>query len=163
MPNTVGSDMGKRRDAEFFEKMTIEQRKNWAKQIVNRMMSVYHVSEKKGLAALIGCHQNMPSNWIQLGSVPWKVIYHCHVETGASLDWLYDGKEPPVEITKKLRYKLESIALEVMDIAARLDRIEQTGDDGFKLTSKKIAAHFIDILSPESTESDKENIWDLSS
>ena len=163
MPYSGDTGEGQRRDAELFEKMTVEQRKNWAKQIVHRMMCAYNVSEKKGLAELIGCHQNMPSNWIQQGSVPWKVIYHCHVETGATLDWLYDGKEASVKITKHLRYKLESIALEVMHLADRLDQIEQTGDDGFKLASKNIAAYMIAILSPKSTESDTDNIWDLPS
>ncbi|NQZ06166.1 MAG: helix-turn-helix domain-containing protein [Algicola sp.] len=134
--------------------MTMVQRQEWAKRIVARMMSVSHVTEKKRLAQLIGCHQNMPSNWIQQGSVPWKVIYDCHKQTGASLDWLYDGIEPSLKISGRMRFKLENLAMELMQMGHRLELIEQTSADGFRSVAKIIAKDVARLLSAQTTQSE---------
>jgi hypothetical protein len=154
MPHSDESGNRVRRDQGFFNNMTLDQRQEWAKQIVARMMAVSQVTEKKRLAQLIGCHQNMPSNWIQQGSVPWKVIYDCHKQTGASLDWLYDGIEPSLKITGPMRFKLENLAMELMQMGHRLELIEQTSADGFRSVAKIIAKDVARLLSAEPIKSE---------
>jgi hypothetical protein len=135
-----------RRDSEFFNGMTLEQKQQWAKDIIKRMMQATGVYEKKGLAQMIGCHQNMPSNWLQKGSVPWKVVYLCHRETGVSLDWLYNGVEPAVVISPEVQRKLKNAVTELLEMAEREKLITQLSDDNFEAIAIQTSKEMIELL-----------------
>ena len=135
-----------RRDSEFFNGMTLEQKQQWAKDIIKRMMQATGVYEKKGLAQMIGCHQNMPSNWLQKGSVPWKVVYLCHRETGVSLDWLYNGVEPAVVVSPQLKRQLKNAVTELLELAQREKLIAQLGEDNFETLAIQTTKEMIALL-----------------
>ena len=59
-----GTDMTKR-DSDFLATMTDEQRQQWIKDIVHRMMQAWDVPSKIALAAKLGLNPKAPSNWIQ--------------------------------------------------------------------------------------------------
>ncbi len=135
-----------RRDSEFFNGMTLGQKQQWAKDIIKRMMQASGVYEKKGLAKIIGCHQNMPSNWLQKGSVPWKVVYICHRETGVSLDWLYNGVEPAVVISSEVKRKLKNTVTQLLVLAERENLIAQSDKDSFETIAIQTTKEMIELL-----------------
>jgi hypothetical protein len=135
-----------RRDSEFFNSLTLDQKQQWAKDIIKRMMQATGVYEKKGLAQVIGCHQNMPSNWLQKGSVPWKVVYMCHRETGVSLDWLYNGVEPAVVISSEVARKLKNTVTQLLELAEREKLIAQLSDDNFETIARQTIKEMIELL-----------------
>jgi hypothetical protein len=79
--------------------MTDGEKYQWAKEIINRMMAAWAVETHKSLAAKLGMNDKVANNWLQKLSVPFHPVHSCHLETGKTLDWLYYGQHPPVEIT----------------------------------------------------------------
>lgn len=91
-----------RKDKDFLNKMTLAERRQWAKRIVVRLILAWNVKEIQDLSQYIGGHIRMPSNWITKGVIPWEVVYTCHLQTGRSLDWLYNGNQCVVTATPEL-------------------------------------------------------------
>jgi hypothetical protein len=148
MPNSDYVD-----SKDFLKNMTFEQRQQWARDIVNRMMSAWNVDEHKILAEVLGMHPQTPSNWIQKKAVPWTVIYTCHKETGRSLDWLFDGEEPRTEITAAKVKSFEKSAIELMTYSEKMRLVQQVKADGFDTMAQGLASCFIDAMHP--SEQDK--------
>lgn len=91
-----------RRDKDFLKAMTLVERRDWAKRIIVRLMLAWGVNEMQSLCKYIGGHIRMPSNWITKGVIPWEVVYTCHLQTGRSLDWLYNGNQCAITATPEL-------------------------------------------------------------
>ena len=83
--------------------MSLNEKREWAKRIVVRLMLAWDVKEMQDLSKFIGGHLRMPSNWITKGVIPWEVIYTCHLQTGRSLDWLYNGNQCAITATPELK------------------------------------------------------------
>lgn len=92
-----------RKDKDFLKNMTLVEKRDWAKRIVVRLMLAWDVKEMQDLSQFIGGHIRMPSNWITKGAIPWEVIYTCHLQTGRSLDWLYNGNQCAIAATPELK------------------------------------------------------------
>jgi hypothetical protein len=65
-----------------------------AKAIAGRMRAAWGVEKNGELARFIGGHKKMMGNWINAGAIPREVFYTGHLQTGCSLDWLYNSKLP---------------------------------------------------------------------
>lgn len=111
--------------------MTIEEKRAWAKDIVLRMMRAWGVEEMQDLSRFIGGHLRMPSNWISKGVIPWEVVYTCHLETGASLDWLYNGKVPVVEATEQIEQTFRQKMVSLLAASERMGFIRKDKSTGF--------------------------------
>jgi hypothetical protein len=133
---------------DFLKNMSDEQRQRWMRDIVNRMMKAWGVTEQKGLAEILGIHGNTPSNWIQKKAVPWTVIYTCHKMTGVSLDWLYDGEKTRIEVTPVLRKSFESKAVELMTYSEDMGLIRKLKPDGYDFVATGLSNVFINIIQP---------------
>jgi hypothetical protein len=129
----------------FLSAMTEGQKRRWARGIVNRLMKAWGVDEHKALAQIYGIHDNTPSNWIHKKAVPWTVIYACHKETGRSLDWLYDGEEPTVDITPELNAEFNGAGIVLLKTSANMGLIAQLKNDGFESVVTGMMASFIEI------------------
>jgi hypothetical protein len=132
-----------RRDKDFLNKMTTKERQQWAKQIVHRMMKAWQISDKKAIADVLGCHPKIPGNWIQNGNVPWHVIYTCHLDTGVSLDWLYNAKLPTTEITPEMHEQLLKMAEEVLSLGVRMNLVKEANANGFEALSQSMVADLL--------------------
>lgn len=138
-PNQVGSK-------DFLNEMTEEQRQQWARDIVNRMMAAWQVTEHKALAQRLGLHGNTPSNWIQKKSVPWTAIYTCHKETGTSLDWLYNGVTPQFEVTQPMLSAFATKAGILFKTSEQMELIAETQENGYKAVITGMQACFVEVI-----------------
>lgn len=125
-------------DKAHFADMPEKEAQEWSRGIVERMMAAYNLSEKKALAEHFGCHQNMPSNWIQTASVPWTAVHLCHQQTNASLDWLYYGKEPSYEFNNTALNHCKNIIDQQMIFARRLLKANMNEQEAFKMVSQSL-------------------------
>lgn len=141
MPNSDKID-----SKDFLKNMSDEQRQQWARAIVQRMMLAWQVEEHKALAALLDLHPQTPSNWIQKKAVPWTAIYACHKATGKSLDWLYNGKEPVTEVSVQMRKSFEAAAVELLGYSAKMNMVKKLKDNGFTSVAEGMATCFIEVL-----------------
>lgn len=120
-------------DKAHYANMPLKKQQEWSRQIVDRIMKAYQFNEKKVLAKYLGCHQNMPSNWIQTASVPWTTVHLCHTETGASLDWLYYGKEPRYNFNESEEERCKSLINQAMIFGRRLLQSEINEREAFQM------------------------------
>lgn len=141
MPNSDKID-----SKDFLKNMSDEQRQQWARAIVQRMMLAWQVDEYKALAALLDLHPQTPSNWIQKKAVPWTAIYTCHKATGKSLDWLFNGEETTVEISSQKRKSFEKSAVELLTYSAKMNMVAKIKEDGFTSVAEGMATCFIEVL-----------------
>lgn len=138
----------RRRDKDFLKKMSVEEKRTWARGIVHRLMKAWQVKEMKDIADHVGGHLRMPSAWIQKGFVPWEVIYTCHLDTGCSLDWLYNGNFPVFKRTEGLGKAIKSITKEVLTTSgSRLNIIKEVQTQGFNVVSNSITSALVAQLS----------------
>lgn len=133
MSNLSDSKNKGRVDRAYYANMPLEHQQAWSRQIIERIMSAYKFNEKKVLAEHLNCHQNMPSNWIQTASVPWTVVHLCHEQTGASLDWLYHGKDPNYDFNESEAAKCRKLVEEAMTFGRRLLQNNVNERDAFKM------------------------------
>ena len=104
-------------------------------------MKAWGIEEMQQISQFIGGHARMPSAWVQKGFVPWEVIYTCHLDTGCSLDWLYNGKLPIVENTEDLNKRIQRITRDMLFLSSnRLNIIKETQGNGFNSVANSIAA-----------------------
>ena len=137
--NTTNDSKNKTRvDKAFYANMPLAEQQAWSRQIIDRIMLAYKFNEKKVLAEHLGCHQNMPSNWIQTASVPWTAVHLCHEQTGASLDWLYYGKDPSYDFNEIEAAKCQSLVDQAMIFGRRLLQNNVTERDAFKMMSETL-------------------------
>jgi hypothetical protein len=145
-------------DKAHFANMPEKEAQLWSRGIVDRMMNAYDFKEKKALAKHFGCHQNMPSNWIQTSSVPWTAVHLCHQETNTSLDWLYYGKEPTYDFNENTGKRCKEIIAQQMIFARRLLKANMLEHEAFKMVENSLfddlKSYFesgTDALDPEAT------------
>ena len=136
-----------RRDKAFLDQMTIVQKRDWAKAIAGRMREAWGVKKNRELAQFIGGHKRMMGNWINAGAIPWEVLYTCHLQTGRSLDWLYNGKLPLIEATPQAITKLESLIQDVLHVCERVEFILKGKPNGVKDAAHTIAKEVLAYLS----------------
>ena len=130
-----------RRDKDFLKAMTLVQRREWAKKIIVRMMLAWDVKEMQHLSRFIGGHVRMPSNWITKGGIPWEVIYTCHLQTGCSIDWLYNGNVCAISATPELKADYQK---KVSDLIGTLCR-----SDEFSADTKDKLQQAVELISNE--------------
>lgn len=133
-----------RKDKDFLKSMTLVERRDWAKRIIVRLMLAWGVKEMQDLSKFIGGHIRMPSNWITKGVIPWEVVYTCHLQTGRSLDWLYNGNQCAIEATPELEAEYRDKVLTLVKAFART-KIFQTDSD---IKEKEV----IDLITREAIE-----------
>lgn len=137
--NPVGSKV-------FLHDMTEQQRQQWAKAIIHRMMTAWHVTDHKTLAQRLGLHGNTPSNWIQKKSVPWTAIYACHRETGSSLDWLYNGANPQFEVTPTILSAFTKQVTTLLKTSEQMGLIVSKHENGYQAVLTGIQACFVETI-----------------
>ncbi|MFT4925486.1 MAG: hypothetical protein ACI8WB_001579 [Phenylobacterium sp.] len=103
-----------------------------AEGIVERMMAAFDVRFKTELAAIVDCDSKKPGKWIGKGKVPDYAVLICHYKTGASLDWLYDGKT----FDSKARDAFEAKILDGLCTSNDMGLIALTESNGFDATAK---------------------------
>ncbi len=137
MARTIGS-FSARRDKDFINDMTQEQQQQWAKEIMQRMMKAWGLKEQREIAKMVNCHHKMPANWIQSFSIPWSVIYTCHLDTGRSLDWLYNGKIATDMSTEDVQHNFIESAKVTIDAAIHMDIISKNTPHAVSLLAKRL-------------------------
>jgi hypothetical protein len=135
-----------RRDKHFLKKMTKEQRQEWMRKILKRMADAWQVEGKKGIAEIVGCHPKMPGNWIKDGSVPLSVIYTCHLDTGVSLDWLYNGVLSDIKDTEQTRKVITETVRTVFMLGVRTHLIEEKNTGGLNALTETLTDDFIKLF-----------------
>jgi hypothetical protein len=135
-----------RRDKALFDSMTIEQKRDWARGIANRMKEAWGVKTHPELTKLIGCNDRMVGNWISSGSFPWEVVYFCHKETGSSLDWLYNALQPSFATALPIREELEAQVGDSLEVCQRVEFIEEKQSNGTKEAARIIAKEVLGFL-----------------
>lgn len=122
--------------------------KKWVKSIVRRMMVAYDIEDHAGLAVKCGVHIKTPSNWIQRKQVPWPNIYHCHQQTGKSLDWLINGVTPQSPPTQLQCQKFASEASMLINSLSIMGFIVELRPNSYDALEKGLAKCFVDTLTP---------------
>ena len=156
-----------RKDKDFLKAMPLNEKREWAKRIVVRLMLAWDVKEMQDLSKFIGGHLRMPSNWITKGVIPWEVIYTCHLQTGRSLDWLYNGNQCAITSTPELKAEYREKVTTLVKALART-KIFLT-DNGVKeqevidLITSEAMEFFTEIQKPipnvtESNQSSSDNL-----
>jgi hypothetical protein len=130
----------------FLNSMTDKERQKWAKGIVTRMMLAFKVDDHKSLAAKYAMHERTPSNWIQKHAVPWTAIYSCAEQTGRSIDWLYNGKEPPIKLSLSQRRMFEAAAKKLLHNCEQMGVVEILNDAGHDLLVTGMINNFLEII-----------------
>ncbi len=137
MARLIGS-FSARRDKDFINDMTQEQRQQWAKEIMGRMMKAWGLKEQKEVAEKVNCHYKMPANWVQTFSIPWSVIYTCHLDTGRSLDWLYNGEISTNMSTPDIQSALIDATKVTLKKAIYMNLIDETSRNGLNILTKRL-------------------------
>jgi hypothetical protein len=136
-----------------FKNKPSETDKKLARQIVGRMLQAYKIEDPRELALKLDCTHGAIKNWGSAGRVPMDKLYHCHTDTGISLDWLVHGM-PPVMVfdvarvehfTKHLNSELAS--------AVRYRLIEEAREDGIDSLASGISESVIKWLGVAVVES----------
>jgi hypothetical protein len=78
------------------------------------MMKVWKLDEMQDISTIIGGHSRTASNWVQTGAVPFDAIYTCHMQTNASLDWLYHGKSPTTTLPDGSMLRIQEKAVKLL-------------------------------------------------
>lgn len=156
MNDTTDTKSKGRVDKAYFANMPEKEAQLWSRGIVDRMMNAYDFKEKKALAKHFGCHQNMPSNWIQTASVPWTAVHLCHQQTNTSLDWLYYGNEPTYDFNDTTAERCKDIIAQQMIFGRRLLKAGIPEHEAFKMVEESLFADLksyfesgTDLLDPE--------------
>lgn len=123
-----------------------DEEKEKARKTVKRMMQAWGFSDHSELAVECDVHIRTPSNWIQHKGVPWPMLCHCHQQTGRSLDWLYDGKEPPTTVTAQQRHTLTKEIEKLLISSEYFDLIMPTNTDNNQLLIKGLINCVVDVL-----------------
>jgi hypothetical protein len=129
----------------YLKNMTDEDRRKWAKQIVKRMMSAWQVADQKSLAAKLELNEKAPTNWIQKRSVPWHAVYSCHIETGKSLDWLYNGKLQAIEWTASMQRAFEKDTARLLDSSETMNMLKVLDEGANKFFVTGMVKSFLKI------------------
>ena len=136
--------------------MTLNEKREWAKRIVVRLMLAWDVKEMQDLSKFIGGHLRMPSNWITKGVIPWEVIYTCHLQTGRSLDWLYNGNQCAITATPELEAEYRhKVATLIKAIALTKNFLSDNGakeQELIDLITSEAMEFFTEIQKPISNE-----------
>lgn len=133
-------------DTQSIAMSSVDEQKAWTKEIVKRMMQAWNVSDHNALAIKCDVHGRTPSNWIQNKSVPQPMVYHCHQQTGRSLDWLYNGKEPAVTISEKQRQTFAADAKSLLLNSELLGLITPTESGDYDLLIKGLTNCFVNVI-----------------
>ncbi len=123
----------------------LEKRRAIARDIVTRMKAALKVSKIRDLAERLGVGSTVPTAWMGKGHVPAKAIEKCSVITGASLDWLRDGKEFKGELSDEEVAVLQTEALKTLMSAADFKMITEVQKEGFSITANKWVSQFIEL------------------
>jgi hypothetical protein len=146
MANTNGSNNtdGKH----YLTTMSDDDRRQWAKQIVKRMMIAWQVDGQKSLAEKLELNEKAPTNWIQKRSVPWHAVYSCHVATGKSLDWLYNGKLPVIEMTSAMARAFEKDTKNLLGSSETMGMLKVLDEGASKFFVTGMIKNFLKIINP---------------
>jgi hypothetical protein len=144
MPNTNGDNNSGGKY--HLKNMSDEEKHDWAKQIVKRMMIAWEVSDQKSLAAKLELNEKAPTNWIQKRSVPWNAVYTCHAETGRSLDWLYNGKQQTIEMTTTAYRQLEKDTENLLENSETMDMITVLDEGANKFFITGMIKNFLKLV-----------------
>ena len=129
----AGTDVSKdvtRRYEDFLSTMDEGQRREWIKDIIDRMILAWDLKSKRQLADKLTLHHKAPSNWIQNSTVPWSAIFVCSHDTGKTLDWLYYGKEPHCLLADDAANELYTKLAELLRLSCKTKLIKEANDNG---------------------------------
>jgi hypothetical protein len=135
-----------RRDKQYLKNMTLPQKRAWTTAIITRMMEAWGFTDKKEIANTLICHDNMPSNWINTGKVPFDVVFTCHLDTGSPLYWLYHCTTPALTQIPTLSDELEEAAYQCLLLGKRTHLISEKNPNGFDAMAKTIVADYISAV-----------------
>ena len=127
------------------EESDLKDRKRIARDIVTRMKAALKVTKNKDLAERLGLGITVPTAWLGKGHVPAKALDQCSVMTGASLDWLRDGKEWKGGLCGEEVSALQTEALKVLASAVDFGMITEDQENGLSITANKLVTQFIEL------------------
>ncbi len=113
-----------------FTDMNLEGQRLWVKSIVDRLMRAWGFKNKKQLADALSLNAKAPSNWIQNASIPWSAIVVCSAQTGKSLDWLYYGNEPVLQLSEKTHELLKQRIEAFLQLSCKAKQIKEANING---------------------------------
>lgn len=111
------------------------------KNVVKRMVNVYHVKTIKALSEMLGTTVSVIGNRIARNTIPYDLIVKCSIDTGAKLEWLLNGEgEPNIEgiKTENKSIELSSEDLEKLERLATLKKEGAITDDEYNLLKNSI-------------------------
>ncbi len=121
---------------DYIEAMSNEQRQQWIRDMVRRLVIALQLKDRKTLSLSLGLHPNTVSNWSQKGTIPWETVYNCHQATGRSLDWLITGKEPAAptqQNEEKMERDFETDLTEFIATAQNMEIVKNNDQAGSSL------------------------------
>jgi hypothetical protein len=137
---------------QVFQDKPLEQRRKTVRQIIARMLMAYGFKETKALASQFNCTYGAIKNWGSNGRLPTDPMFTCHMQTGASLDWLMNGKSAPLEFSQQMVDKFTSHIKDELTTAARYQLVNFERPENIKAISSGLSESIMTLLDIKQVE-----------